>query len=63
VADLRQTVFRQTGHFHDSIEVVTVLQHGAGNFQLNFITAFLPIGFTFEGPSRYPCVKALVRWS
>jgi len=42
VADLRQVVFSQSGHFHDSISVKTVLQHSTGNFQLAFIPAFLP---------------------
>lgn len=41
MADLRQVVFSQTGHFHDGITVNAVLQHGAGNFQLAFITTFL----------------------
>ena len=29
VADLRQIVFSQTGHFHDGTAVDTVLEHGA----------------------------------
>jgi hypothetical protein len=42
VADLRQVIFSQTGQFHDSITVNTVLQHGTGNFQFAFIATFLP---------------------
>lgn len=42
MADLRQIVFRQTGHSHDGITVNAVLQHGEGNFQLTFIASFLP---------------------
>lgn len=40
MADLRQVVFSQTGHFYDGIAVDTVLQHGTGNFEFAFITAF-----------------------
>jgi hypothetical protein len=40
VADLRQVVFRQTGHFHDGIAVNAVLQHGTGNFQSSFALTF-----------------------
>lgn len=40
VADLRQVVFSQTGHFHDGIAVNAVLQHGAGNFEFAFIATF-----------------------
>jgi hypothetical protein len=40
VADLRQVVFRQTGHFHDSIAVNAVLEHGTGNFQSSFALTF-----------------------
>ena len=50
MADLRQVVFSQTGHFHDGITVNAVLQHGEGNFQLTFIASFLPAQY----PSRYP---------
>jgi hypothetical protein len=34
VADLRQVVFRQTGHFHHGTAVNAVLQHGTGNFRV-----------------------------
>ena len=40
MADLRQVVFRQTGHFHDGTTVDPVLQHGTGYFQLTLIAAF-----------------------
>jgi hypothetical protein len=40
VADLRQVVFSQTGHFHDGIAVNAVLQHGAGNFQSGLTLTF-----------------------
>ncbi len=33
MADLCQVIFSQTGHFHDSIAVNAVLQHGTGNFR------------------------------
>ncbi len=33
VADLCEVIFSQTGHFHDSIAVNAVLQHGTGNFR------------------------------
>ncbi len=41
MADLRQVVFSQTGHFHDGITVNSVLQHGSGNFQLAFLNTTL----------------------
>lgn len=41
MADLRQAVFSQTGHFHDSDTVDAVLQHGTENFQLAFIATYL----------------------
>ncbi len=40
VADLRQVVFRQTGHFHHGTAVNAVLQHGTGNFQSRFALTF-----------------------
>lgn len=40
VADLRQVVFSQTGHFHDSIAVNAVLEHGSCNFKGGFALAF-----------------------
>lgn len=40
VADLRQVVFSQTGHFHDGIAVNAVLQHGAVNFQSGLTLTF-----------------------
>ena len=40
MADLRQVVFRQTGHFHDGTTVYAVLQHGTGNFKGSFTLAF-----------------------
>ncbi|EIO0306866.1 hypothetical protein LO250_004213 [Salmonella enterica] len=33
MADLRQVVFSQIGHFHDGIAIESVLQHGARNIQ------------------------------
>ena len=40
VADLCQVIFSQTGHFHDSIAVNAVLQHGTGNFQSGLTLTF-----------------------
>lgn len=40
MADLRQVVFSQTGHFHDGIAVNAVLQHGAVNFQSGLTLTF-----------------------
>jgi hypothetical protein len=34
VADLRQVVFSQTGHFHDGIAVNAVLEHGTAIFRV-----------------------------
>ena len=45
VADLRQVVFRQAGHFHHSTAVNAAPEHGAGNFQLAFVTAFFDTTF------------------
>ena len=45
MADLRQVVFRQAGHFHHGIAVNTVLEHGTGNFQLAFQFAFVAAFF------------------
>jgi hypothetical protein len=72
VADLRQVFFRQTGHFHDSIAVNAVLQHGTGNFKSSFALAFFnttlftqldalldPAGY----PSQYLFARAVVRSS
>jgi hypothetical protein len=51
VADLRQVVFRQAGHFHDGIAVDAVRQHGAGNFEFACLT---------EYPSRCLSVRVVV---
>ncbi len=40
VADLRQVVFSQTGHFHDGIAVNAVPEHGTGYFQCRFALTF-----------------------
>ena len=40
VADLRQVVFSQTGHFHHGTAVNAVLQHGTGNFQSGLTLTF-----------------------
>ena len=40
VADLRQVVFRQAGHFHNGIAVNAVMQHGTGNFQSGLTLTF-----------------------
>lgn len=40
MADLRQVVFSQTGHFHDGAAVNAVLQHGSCNFKGGFALAF-----------------------
>jgi hypothetical protein len=40
VADLRQVVFSQTGHFHHGTAVNAAPEHGTGNFQLAFQFAF-----------------------
>lgn len=45
VADLRQVVFSQTGHFHHGTAVNAAPEHGAGNFQLAFQFAFITAFF------------------
>ncbi|BBJ69762.1 hypothetical protein ECC18A13_p10040 (plasmid) [Enterobacter sp. 18A13] len=40
MADLRQVVFGQTGHFHDCIAFKAVLEHGSCNFKGGFALAF-----------------------
>lgn len=40
MADLRQVVFRKTGHFHDGITVNVVLQHGTSNLKGSFTLSF-----------------------
>ncbi|SUF49552.1 Uncharacterised protein [Salmonella enterica] len=37
MADMRQVVFRQAGHFHYGTAVNTILEHGSGNFQFVFV--------------------------
>ncbi|EAQ9101613.1 hypothetical protein DVZ67_21940 [Salmonella enterica subsp. enterica serovar Saintpaul] len=41
MADLRQVVFSQNGHFHDGIAIESVLQHGARNIQSDPTDAFV----------------------
>ncbi|EPJ0597153.1 hypothetical protein ACXHH8_004525 [Enterobacter roggenkampii] len=41
MADLRQVVFSQIGHFHDGIAIESVLQHGARNIQSDPTDAFV----------------------
>ncbi|EAM4819203.1 hypothetical protein CBO02_23680 [Salmonella enterica] len=41
MADLRQVVFSQIGHFHDGIAIESVLQHGARNIQSDPTGAFV----------------------
>ena len=45
MADLRQVVFSQTGHFHHGTAVNAAPEHGAGNFQLAFQFAFITAFF------------------
>lgn len=45
MADLRQVVLRQSGHFHDGIAGDTVFQHGTGNFEFTFLFAFIAAFF------------------
>lgn len=40
MADLRQVVFSQSGHFHDGITVNAVLEHGSCNFESGFALTF-----------------------
>lgn len=41
MADMRQVVFRQAGHFHYGTAVNTILEHGSGNFQFAFVATCL----------------------
>lgn len=41
MADMRQVVFRQAGHFHYGTAVNTIPEHGSGNFQFAFFDALL----------------------
>lgn len=60
MADLRQVVFSQTGHFHDGITVNAILQHGAGNCQLAFITTCLPSWMPFWMPFCSSCCAMVI---
>lgn len=64
MADLRQVVFSQTGHFYDGIAVNAVLEHGSCNFKGGFALAFFNAAlFTELNPFSMPSVQAVVRWS
>lgn len=41
MADLRQFVFRQAGHFHDGIAIESVVQHSACNIQSDLTGVFI----------------------
>lgn len=53
MADLRQVVFGQTGHFHDGIAVESIVQHGARNIQSDLTGVFVDhcINVTFSKAS------------
>ncbi|EIG7226819.1 hypothetical protein NUC16_004419 [Salmonella enterica] len=54
MADMRQVVFRQAGHFHYDTAVNTILEHGSGNFLFAFVATCL---------AGCLSVRAVVRWS
>lgn len=41
MADLRQVVFRQAGHFHDGITIEAVVQHSVCDIQSDLTGVFI----------------------